>query len=488
MPSPKTQHLTCVVCLKIYPVTKQDVERGRRFCRRECRAAWQTGRPRADRGSQKIVKVCRFCKETFEAGGRDPQGNRLPSKCQTYCSTLCTGRARVHHGSLCKEIVPDYIVYIAQFFDGEGSGFITENGRSKTLLPVISIGNTKRAVLEYIAAAAGVGSIVPRRPGSPRQAPVYQWKCTSAAAMGFLRQIWPFLQIKQPIADLLLTAWDQMQADPKLRYDSKWRTELLGASAALNERGPRGSALRADLKRRDPNLRASLPALTEDARQPYRVQNRLGINPALQARDPAPLDPSRPGYRVCPVCAREFLPSANPGPKRPGKTCCTPCSYRHRIRTTTPCLALPVAARKAIASLIESEGTIRVKRISATVHAEVSFGNTDRYVVEWLVAATGLGVVSTRTPAASTHSVFYSWLCRAQGAQGLLEQILPYLKIKRRQALLALYVQERRLHAPSRYGDRGWQDEALALSRSLNARGPHPECPATALGSGLIVI
>ena len=33
-------------------------------------------------------------------------------------------------------------------------------------------------------------------------------------------------------------------------------------------------------------------------------------------------------------------------------------------------------------------------------------------------------------------------------AHGLLEQILPYLKIKRKQAKLALYVQERLMHPP----------------------------------------
>src|SRR5437764_120326 len=81
---------------------------------------------RSDRGKAISVE-CNFCGEPFDAGGRNLDGTRLPNKTQLYCSKRCAGRAKDRRGVCCNDLGQDGN-YIAQFFDGEGSAFASENG------------------------------------------------------------------------------------------------------------------------------------------------------------------------------------------------------------------------------------------------------------------------------------------------------------------------------------------------------------------------
>jgi hypothetical protein len=84
---------------------------------------------------------------------------------------------------------------------------------------------------------------------------------------------------------------------------------------------------------------------------------------------------------------------------------------------------------------------------------------------------TGIGSITERPPKKKTHSVSWHWRIQSDGAEGFLEQILPYLRIKSRQAELALTVQ-RRLKQPKDRVNRDWQSEALAQMKKLNRKGP----------------
>ena len=219
-----------------------------------------------------------------------------------------------------------------------------------------------------------------------------------------------------------------------------------------------------------------------------RLRGRLGVLDTLNLLQPTEIVEPKPGHRRCPTCGKEF-PIVGPITLRhPQTTCSKDCAYRYRGRTSRPCLMLTPELANGLARLIDGEGCIRVRRNCASIVAEVLFGNTDHDVVDLFWLATGLGSVNKRKPKVKRHATSWHWKIQSQGAHGLLEQLLPYLEVKHRQARLATYVQERRLHAASRHGDRTWQDEAVRLSLALNAKGKKTAVPQTVLGGGLILI
>lgn len=480
MPWKKDQLLTCKQCGRLFRATIRDVELGRPYCSRNCRFIGQTGRPRSDRGSKNVTRKCPRCGKLFEVGGRDSNGKKLPHKSQEYCTTLCANRSKENRGQACNLMSGSDCRGIAQFFDGEGSTFAIENGRSKSLLLAVSIGNTDLEVLRNIARSTGLGKPVPRRSKKDGQSTVHIWRCFGFGAVSLLMQIFPYLEIKKPIALLIINAWEEMHADVRVRFDTRWRNELLLESKRLNRRGPVGARCRADIRALNPELRGELISNCGADRLPYEPKNVLGILASLNARQPGVVIETRPGWHLCPVCQTEVH-----GPR---VTCSQKCAYRYRGRTSQPCLTIDDDLARGLAYLIAAEGCVRVRRSYDSVVSEVLFGNTDRTVVELFHAATGLGGVHLRAPRKATQAPSFHWKCQAQGAHGFLEQILPFLEVKNRQAHLAMYVQERRLHVASRSGDRSWQDEVLRLNTLLNAKGKKAAVPPTELGDGLIVI
>jgi hypothetical protein len=84
---------------------------------------------------------------------------------------------------------------------------------------------------------------------------------------------------------------------------------------------------------------------------------------------------------------------------------------------------------------------------------------------------TGFGKAANRPPKQEEHSESWHWRCQCDGAQGFIEQISPFLRIKGPQAKLALNVQNR-LSNPDSRRDRAWQVQAIADSHRLNRKGP----------------
>jgi hypothetical protein len=83
----------------------------------------------------------------------------------------------------------------------------------------------------------------------------------------------------------------------------------------------------------------------------------------------------------------------------------------------------------------------------------------------------GMGSITKRPPKMRTHATSWHWRIQSDGAEGFLEQILPYLRIKNPQAVLALSVQ-RHLKQPQNRVNRDWQSGALAQMKKLNRKGP----------------
>lgn len=464
MPYAKKTLATCTGCGIEYFTTAVRAQQERHFHTRQCRAIWQTGKPRSDRGAKAITIVCAFCGKKFPAGGRDVNGKRWPNKDAMYHSRSCARRAREVAGQQCLELPTEFKEWLTQYFDGEGSAFMVVQGHRKPL-PQVTIGATDRDAIEEILHRTGVGKVSLRPSKDANHRDLYMWKCVANAAIGFLRQLFPLLIIKYAIAEFVLTACKELKAQPTLGYDLQWRDRVLHTSKSLNQRGPAGVAARRE--KRPESVAARFRH--QFRRDNYLPDNVLGIGEIL----PAPArqrKPVKPGWKICPVCGEQFRKQSRTTVRHPGATCSTKCAYIYRRRRGNPCrkLAKPLARR--IAGLIDSETCISIVASFNTIHAHIHFGNTDKLAVELIAEAVGVGAMALRPAKKAEHADSWHWRCQADTAQGLLEQVLPYLRTKRRQALLALYVQER-LALPQSRCDRQWQQEAIRVSHLLNSKG-----------------
>ncbi len=110
------------------------------------------------------------------------------------------------------------------------------------------------------------------------------------------------------------------------------------------------------------------------------------------------------------------------------------------------CKTLSVADAAYIAGFLDGEGCFGafVRRPTTlqpiqklSLHVTVTI--TDGHILEWISHITGLGTApKARQPKNTKHSKVYFWSCMSAGAASLVEQILPYLRIKGAQGRLLL--------------------------------------------------
>lgn len=126
--------------------------------------------------------------------------------------------------------------YLAGILDGEGHiGFCKTR---TSYFPRVLIVNTYLPLLEDIRDAFG-GDVHPlsRREGWK---PAFQWRFSNSRCADFLDSIYPWLRIKQPLADLVF-AWDAIRPG----RGRKWTEEgiealelILAQCKWLTRRGP----------------------------------------------------------------------------------------------------------------------------------------------------------------------------------------------------------------------------------------------------------
>ncbi len=440
----------------------------RSYCiEKEGKAAWQTGRPRSDRGNKAVTRQCEFCGADFNVGGRDATGKRLPPKDQRFCSRLCALRARPRVGSRCLPLSPAFIGWVAGYFDGEGSAFLEVQGAKRRPYAQVTIGSTDRTVIRDIFRETGVGDVTTRTSKTDKHRDLFMWKCCSQAAESFLEQLKPCIIIKRAIVDQVLSSCHEMEATPTLAYDPGWRANAAARSKVLNQRGPAGQELRSRLKPTNTadQIRESIMSCTYSPLAILGVSTACGIRPATESK--VSVDPQ---LKVCPVCGTLFPRRRHTTKRNPNVTCSKACGYIHRRRCGTSCRRILPHLAMRLAGYIDAEGCIQIKQCFRTIHAGVHFGNTNELIVKLIAEIAGVGKVTRRRARRKEHATSWHWRIQCDAAQGLLEQIIPYLRTKKRQACLALYVQER-LAIPQSRIDRLWHAEALQVSKLLNAKG-----------------
>jgi hypothetical protein len=189
----------------------------------------------------------------------------------------------------------------------------------------------------------------------------------------------------------------------------------------------------------------------------------------------APYKWKHPQYdRNCEACGALFRVGWGTGRREAQRLCSLKCQKAARYRSSRQSNALSIADAAYIAGFIDGEGSIMlVGRTGAdtTLNLRVSVANTDRPILEWLVEVIGVGWVYRQRDEDEKHRASWAYRCHAEGAETLLRQIRPYLRIKAAQADMAIEAHAR-LRVPALKADRAWQDEWKQRMRLMNQRGP----------------
>jgi hypothetical protein len=109
------------------------------------------------------------------------------------------------------------------------------------------------------------------------------------------------------------------------------------------------------------------------------------------------------------------------------------------------------------AGIIDGEGSIysHVNSTKGSVAIRISVSMTDYCVPEWLHDKYG-GSLNYRTPSNPRHKPYCQWAISSRQAAALLELLIPYLKAKKEQALIALEINSlTRTRGGSRKGIKG---------------------------------
>lgn len=123
------------------------------------------------------------------------------------------------------------------------------------------------------------------------------------------------------------------------------------------------------------------------------------------------------------------------------------------------------------ASALDCEGNISLsRRFNGTVPSwtlKVGIANTNPTLTDFLLENFG-GHVHTEAPVKLSKRIIYRWQIHAKNAADFLTLVLPYMKLKKEQAIIGLNFQENR-----KYLNLSQQAELYAKVKDLN-RGEVP--------------
>lgn len=178
--------------------------------------------------------------------------------------------------------------------------------------------------------------------------------------------------------------------------------------------------------------------------------------------------------RVCPVCEKRFFIGGFGAPSARQICCSRECTNLSRYRTGSTANRLCWTDAAYLAGIIDGEGSIMLYMRRDVVAMRIGVWNTYRPLIESIIEMTGIGTVLNGRAATKESKATYGWHANADAAYSVLEQVVPFLKVKHVQADFAMQVQEN-LRVFKLKADRGWQKTAHSLMQALNSRGPGNE-------------
>ena len=131
----------------------------------------------------------------------------------------------------------DDLIYLAGFFDGEGSVMAKKGGLN--CLITLSISNTDLDVLQWIAQTFGGQVATHHNPTPYTRKNAWKWELHGEAAIKLLQELIPFLKTKKERAQIAITYPLYKRGIGKLPKEIlQQRTNLWFELRRLNRRGP----------------------------------------------------------------------------------------------------------------------------------------------------------------------------------------------------------------------------------------------------------
>jgi hypothetical protein len=159
---------------------------------------------------------------------------------------------------------------------------------------------------------------------------------------------------------------------------------------------------------------------------------------------PQPWLRKAPEIKVCPRCNKEFEVAGHGATDRNRRRvyCSRECAG---TRVHLPPRRLSVAEAAYLAGFLDGEGSI--VRAKPRVW-RVAIFQSDEAVIRWIAEVTGTGFIGSRQPDAmggnlvkkSEFKVNWYWQLYGRNAGLFLEQLLPYLRVKKERAQMAVDV------------------------------------------------
>ncbi len=132
---------------------------------------------------------------------------------------------------------------------------------------------------------------------------------------------------------------------------------------------------------------------------------------------------------------------------------------------------LSIVEAAYLAGFVDGEGSIMILARKGTISIRTSITNTDHDVLDWIWKTVGVGDLHLARFSTEKWKTTWTWNTNGDSTESILTQILPYLRIKKVQAELAIETMNR-LRDPVYKADRTWQVEWYERMHALNKRGP----------------
>ena len=173
--------------------------------------------------------------------------------------------------------------------------------------------------------------------------------------------------------------------------------------------------------------------------------------------------------KICPVCKREFETGGRAGSK--AKTLCSmECQRRSRYRHGRTCNQLTASDAAYLAGFWDADGSFFLHGPKeGSISFRVSVVGTKALVIKWVRDVTGLGTLVLAKRSNPRWAPVWRWWANGESAESLTRQLMPYLRLKRRQAEIGIAFMER-IRDPALKADRQWQEEWRVEMKTLNQR------------------
>lgn len=211
--------MKCEQCNKDFEKNKKEgLFVVRKYCSTKCSSLARRSIP--------VERICRVCSNVFLIGGHHNKRGIF------YCSVDCRGRGRNKHGEVPNVMSPTEASYLAGLIDGEGSVVMY---KKKSCSMRLSVANTYEPVMKWMMSVVGIGAIIQQKIRKENKV-CYLWQLNSVGVSAVLKQVLPYLIIKNQQARIVIAAQESLN-DPMKKADQEWQINAVAQLKELNKRG-----------------------------------------------------------------------------------------------------------------------------------------------------------------------------------------------------------------------------------------------------------